>query len=180
MGKTITQLTWQPYTERYRFANEPESNDDNSDKISKDRPERKSYGGKLQLHFRDDGYTDILPPAGEEDISTESNTAIFEKVWGWDAETSAEDSLEYLLFSADVRLPPPVSTSERFYFQARVDKEGMDKNVISLQDGSVTVKRNLEAPAGGWWGVFRGADSILAQFRQVGVFRCQPISNSKI
>lgn len=145
--------------------------------------QRKFYGGKLQLQFRDDGYTDILPPPDSEEIN--SNVAIFEKVWGWDLETSDEttDSLiDYLLFSADVTLPPPISTSERFYFQARVDdeKSGKNEGVLSLQDGSVTVKRNIEAPAGGWWGIFRGADGILAQFRQVGEFRCRPIPHSKL
>merc|ERR1712127_1170578 len=106
---------------------------------------RKFYGGKLRLQFRDDGYTDILPPSGA-DGGTPTTSATFEKTWGWDREISAEDELEYLLFSADVTLPPPISTSERFYFQARVDREDDDEDsgVLSLRDGSVTVKRNVK------------------------------------
>lgn len=154
----------------FRFANEPASKDD-SENDSKNKLPRKSYGGKLELKFREDGYTDALP--SDADISSSPR---FQKLWGWDRETSTEDSLEYLLFSADISLPPPISTSERFYFQARVDREQRNEEVISLKDGSITVKRNIDSPAGGWWGIFRGADSILAQFRQVGNFRCRPIS----
>ena len=137
-------------------------------------PPRTFFGGKLQLQFKDDGYTDIIS-SGDTD-SGGSNAATFQKVWGWDLETSEQDSLDYILFSADITLPPPVSTSERFYFQARVDKEGKDKGEISLQDGSVTVKRDVGSPGGGWWGIFRGADGILAQFREVGGFRCKPVA----
>lgn len=63
---------------------------------------------------------------------------------------------------------------ERFYFQARVDKNAKDN--IVLQDGSVTVKRNVESGTGGWWGLFRGADGILAEFREVGLFRCKAVA----
>ena len=99
-------------------------------------------------------------------------------------------TMEYLLFSADVKLPPPISKVERFYFQANVNKQGGRKNVngiggsisgISLTDGSVTVKRNIPGPGGGkkgWWGVLRGANSILAQFRLVGEFKCLPVASS--
>mmetsp|Transcript_20997 Transcript_20997/g.44950 ORF Transcript_20997/g.44950 Transcript_20997/m.44950 type:complete len:281 (+) Transcript_20997:100-942(+) len=164
----------------YRFANEPESSNDgdgDGDESKTKTIQRKSYGGKLQIQFRGDGYTDILPAFGDAgDDGSSSNAATFQKVWGWDVETSEEDSMEYLLFSADVSLPPPVSVSERFYFQARVDREGKDEDVLSLQDGSVTVKRNVEAPGGGWWGVFRGAEGILAQFREVGGFRCRAVA----
>ncbi|KAL9190095.1 hypothetical protein ACHAXT_007306 [Thalassiosira profunda] len=156
----------------YRFANEPEAKEEKDAKT--DNPPRKFYGGKLQLQFKDDGYTDIIS-LGDTD-SGGSNAATFQKVWGWDLETSEQDSLDYILFSADITLPPPISTSERFYFQARVDKEGKDKNTISLQDGSVTVKRDVGSPGGGWWGIFRGADGILAQFREVGGFRCKPVA----
>ena len=110
-------------------------------------------------------------------------------------ETSNEDELDYLLFSADIVLPPTTKSTtsesngsaimnmpERFYFQARVDKKpsSNSNNVISLQDGSVTVKRNIESSTGGlWWGLFRGADQILAQFREVGQFRCKAVSLTK-
>lgn len=154
-------------TSSYRFANEPESK-----KEEDTTTQRVFYSGKLQLQFRQDGYTDILSSADESSKST----ATFNKAWGWDLETSNQDSLDYILFSADVSLPPPISTKERFYFQARVDKDAKSNNLLSLQDGSVTVKRNIESPAGGgWWGIFRGADGILAQFRQVGEFRCKPV-----
>lgn len=158
---------------RYRFANEPEYKNDED---VKNKPPRKYYSGKVQLQFKNDGYTDILSSAIEDNINN-NNAAVYQKVWGWDIETSGEDSLDYLLFSADITLPPPISTSERFYFQARVDKDDMKKDVLSLEDGSVTVKRNYsEAPTGGWWGIFRGADSILAQFREVGGFKCRPVA----
>eukprot|EP00571_Detonula_confervacea_P012666 CAMPEP_0172312734 /NCGR_PEP_ID=MMETSP1058-20130122/18533_1 /TAXON_ID=83371 /ORGANISM="Detonula confervacea, Strain CCMP 353" /LENGTH=257 /DNA_ID=CAMNT_0013026277 /DNA_START=44 /DNA_END=814 /DNA_ORIENTATION=- len=134
----------------YRFANEPVSNNDDDEGKNKNKPQRKSYGGKLQLQFRGDGYTDILSPLGETDTSSSSSTANFPKLWGWDLETSAEDELDYILFSADVILPPPISSSERFYFQARIDREGKNKDILLLNDGSVTVKRNVEAPGGGW------------------------------
>ena len=167
---------------RYRFANEPVV--DKDDDVKETIP-RKSYGGKLCIQFRSDGYTDILD-ANSSDIATKSssdNTAIFQKVWGWDIEISNDDNLDYLLFSADVKLPPPISVEERFYFQARVDREGTNNNngIISLNDGSVTVKRYVQAPGGGGlgWGIFRGAASILAQFRQTGEFRCKPIENPK-
>ena len=170
-----------PFMHRYRFANEPVV--DKDDDVKETIP-RKSYGGKLCIQFRSDGYTDILD--ANSDITTKSssdNTATFQKVWGWDIETSNDDNLDYLLFSADVKLPPPISVEERFYFQARVDREGTNNNdgIISLNDGSVTVKRNVQAPGGGGlgWGIFRGAASILAQFRQTGEFRCKPIENPK-
>lgn len=106
---------------------------------------------------------------------------IFQKVWGWDVETSNEDSFDYLLFSADIALPPRqestvINMPERFYFQARVDRTKSNK--IILQEGSVTVKRNIESGTGGWWGLFRGADGILAQFREVGQFRCKAVPKS--
>ena len=149
----------------YRFANEPESKDDD-DENKKNKMQRKFYSGKIQLQFLSDGYT--------TNLSTTSNEVIINKVWGWDLEVSDQDSLSYILFSADITLPPPINTSERFYFQARVD--GGQKEALSLMDGSVTVKRDISAPSGGWWGIFRGADGILAQFRQLGEFRCRPIA----
>ena len=75
---------------------------------------------------------------------------------------------------------------ERYYFQIRVDKEANSSSArknhnnnndkIVLQDGSVTVKRNVET--GGWWGLFQ-ADGILAQFREVGLFRCRPVAKKE-
>jgi len=155
---------------RYRFANEPINDNDDKDK---DKIPRQNYGGKLQLQFKSDGYTDIL--VGTETTSTTPNRAFFKKIWGWDIEISQDDSLEYLLFSADIGLQ---SNEERFYFQARVDREGKNKDIIALNDGSVTVKRNVKSPlGGGGWGLFKGAGSILAVFRIVGEFKCRPIQN---
>lgn len=155
----------------YRFSYEPASKTDNEVDKKKTLP-RKNYGGKLEVKFREDGYTDALTPPSDTEVNGGPR---FQKVWGWDRETSTEDSLEYLLFSADISLPPPVSSSERFYFQARVEREEGNNKSLSLYDGSITVKRNVEGPPGGWWGIFRGAESILAQFREVGTFRCCPI-----
>lgn len=163
--------------DRYRFADEPEST---SKKTQQTQPQRTFYTGKIKLQFRSDGYTDILIFNSQSKNASSPNDKLveFQKVWGWDLETSNEDSLDYLLFSADIALPPQTGSSiipmpERFYFQARVDKK--KDNKISLQDGSVTVKRNIESGTGGWWGLFRGADGILAQFREVGQFRCKAV-----
>ena len=134
------------------------------------------------MQFRSDGYTSILNDSSSniDDVQNSKKMATFEKVWGWDIESSTEDSLDYLLFSADVVLPPPIAdsnndapTRDRFYFQARVDRT--QSNKVSLQKGSITVKRNFESRTGGWWGLFRGADGILAEFRSVGEFRCRAI-----
>jgi len=157
----------------YRFANEPERKNDDDDNKANKMP-RKFYSGKIQLQFKSDGYTINLSTNSE----IGEQQARIKKVWGWDVEISDQDSLSYILFSADITLPPPVDTSERFYFQARVDggQKEDGEEALSLQDGSVTVKRDISAPSGGWWGIFRGADGILAQFRQVGEFRCRPIA----
>ncbi|KAL3788446.1 hypothetical protein ACHAWO_007401 [Cyclotella atomus] len=158
----------------YRFADEPISK--SKGKEDTQPKQRTFYTGKMQVQFRPDGYTDLI---GNLNDDTPDNTQVqFQKVWGWDIETSNEDKLDYLLFSADVQLPRLPSgilpMPERFYFQARVDKNAKDN--IVLQDGSVTVKRNVESGTGGWWGLFRGADGILAEFREVGLFRCKAVA----
>ena len=185
---------------RYRFANEPESAEEDDD-AGKKRPERRTYGGKVRIRFRRDGYSDILTPVVvvDDDVIIDHRVATFEKVWGWDLEAasssssggssveskggendpSSPESSDFLLFSADVRLPPPISAVEKFYFQASVvspaDKRGGgDGGGLSLNDGTVTVKRDVGAP-GGWWGAFRGGGGILARFRLVGEFRCMPV-----
>ncbi|KAL3782056.1 hypothetical protein HJC23_006284 [Cyclotella cryptica] len=167
----------------YRFASEPESKSNQDPQQTQQRQPRTFYTGKIRLQFRSDGYTSILEDSSDHTDKTQNSKKLvtFQKVWGWDVESSAEDSLDYLLFSADVVLPPPIdensnnkiSTSERFYFQARVDTT--KTNRISLEEGSVTVKRNIESGTGGWWGLFRGADGILAEFRSVGEFRSRAI-----
>ncbi|KAL7525467.1 hypothetical protein ACHAWF_001374 [Thalassiosira exigua] len=161
----------------YRFANEPAPDDEGGE----ENPPalRKLFGGKVRLHFRGDGYTDALSAEGGPAAAAAGEGATFRKVWGWDVEEAEarDDDGTYLLFSADVSLPPPISTEERFYFQARVERDEA-RGAVSLKDGSVTVKRNLKAPGpgGGWWGIFRGADGILAQFRKVGEFVGRPIA----
>jgi len=178
----------------YRFADEPEPRDTDKNPTT---PKRKFYSGKLLLKFKSDGYTDVIVTDGNirKDISKgdNNNNLIFQKVWGWDREKSNTDNLEYLLFSADVIVPRPTSNSEniatdivgniaeRFYFQARVEKDETKNDAITLRDGSVTVKRSIQAPSiggnavGGWWGLFRGANQILAEFRLVGEFRCRGV-----
>ena len=157
-----TELKGSSWEMTYRFSNEPESRDEEG----ASEVDRKFYSGKIQLKFLEDGYTTII---GRTYDKVESPS--FEKIWGWDVETSTEDSLDYLLFSADIQLPSPIETMERFYFQARVDED--NRGVYTLSDGSVTVKRNVQPP-GGFWGLF-SAEGILAQFRIVGEFKCKPI-----
>eukprot|EP00984_Skeletonema_dohrnii_P026216 scaffold15545_cov78-Skeletonema_dohrnii-CCMP3373.AAC.1 len=127
----------------YRFANEPENKDDDNDGNSKNKVLRKFYSGKVQLQFLSDGYTTNLSAKSNEGVSEQQ--AIINKVWGWDLEVSDQDSLSYILFSADITLPPPIGTSERFYFQARVDGDASEGEALSLVDGSVTVKRDINA-----------------------------------
>ncbi len=148
------------------------------------------------LKFKSDGYTDVILRDDAKSNNANINNLIFQKVWGWDREISNTDNLEYLLFSADVVLPQRTSNSdnigteiigsmeERFYFQARIEKDKTKNNAISLKDGSVTVKRNVKVPSiggsdrGGWWGIFRGANQILAEFRFVGEFRCRGVPSN--
>lgn len=189
---TINDSCWEM---TYRFANEPESA--NVDNTNGPPILRKIYTGKIQMKLRNDGYSETL--LSDDSIISggggDNNNVTFEKVWGWDVEVVPSSTSnnsnenvdkekivdkEYLLFSADIKLPPPISKIERFYFQANVNKQGGRTNSngsISLIDGNVTVKRNIPGLGGGkgWWGVFSGADSILAQFRQVGEFKCRPI-----
>lgn len=174
-------------------------------------PERKMYGGRVRIRLRDDGYSDILTTttaADDNDDVDARGDATFIKVWGWDLEIAesspstssysfdggerrrgAEGAVplpeEYLLFSADVRLPPPFSAVERFHFQASVTtsgtlrtEDGEGAGVLSLSDGTVSVKRDVAGSGGmgGWWGLFRGANGILAEFCKVGEFRCRPTS----
>ena len=156
-----TDLRGSSWEMTYRFSNEPESRDE---EVASE-VDRTFYSGKIQLRFLEDGYTTII---GRTYDKVESPS--FEKIWGWDVETSNEDSLDYLLFSADVQLPTPIESMDRFYFQARVEE---DNGFYTLSDGSVTVKRNI-SPPGGFWELFSG-EGILAQFRIVGEFKCKPI-----
>jgi hypothetical protein len=152
-----TSLEDSCWTLTYRFSNQP--NDDDDDTNGKDNP-RINYSGTLTIKFRSDGYTDLIShePAGA------SPRLDIEKVWGWDEEFSNEDDETYVLFSVNAK------SGDRYCWQARIDVN--DRNEISLADGTVTVKRNVKPP-GGFWGVFNGA-GILAQFQSVGNFGGKP------
>jgi hypothetical protein len=156
--KRIEDSVW---TFTYRFSNEPESNKEDE---AEAKP-RDFYRGKLTVKFRADGFTDIV---AQEPGETSKALSIV-KTWGWDTEASSEDKKEYLLFSADIKLPK--DGQERFYLQARQEREG---DAIVLKEGTVTVKRDVnDSSSPGFWGVFSGK-GILAQFRYVGDFVAKP------
>ena len=139
----------------YRFSRDPPS-----DKDEESQEPRINYSGKLTVTFKSDGYTDLLShvPSGK-------NTLDITKVWGWDEEVSQEDNLPHLVFSINTN-----DVGNRFYWQARIDN---DRNGgISLADGTVTVKKDV---ASGFWGVFKNASGILAQFVYVGNFGGKPV-----
>ena len=160
---TYSSLTDSVWTLSYRFTSDPPPKDDAEPRTTS------KYSGKLTVKFRSDGYTDIIEhePIGETAL-------VISKAWGWDKETSNEDEKEYVLFSTDVQLPvsdkAAPNQERRFYWQARVDAES--GGFLSLTDGSVTVKKDIEPP-GGFWGVLN-AGGILAQFRHVGNFASKP------
>ena len=162
--KRPTSLDNSEWTISYRFASDPtNSNTDNNEE--KEAP-LTFYSGKVGLRFTSDGYTDIVDDGQVSKIQ-------YSKVWGWDEEVSNEDGLRYLFFSADIDLPDSDRNAgkDRFYFQARVEQDERTGE-ISIVDGKVTVKRDIEPP-GGFWGVFSGK-GILAQFRICGDFICRP------
>ena len=161
--KTYTALDDSEWTVQYRFASDPQIKDDAD---GNDQIKLKYYSGKVAIKLKSDGYTDIVDDEEVKGIT-------YYKCWGWEEEISQEDGLRYLLFSADVKLPADDNNpgTERFYFQARVEQDGRSKE-ISLADGKVTVKRDIEPP-GGFWGVLSGK-GILAQFRVCGDFVCRP------
>lgn len=163
--KSYTALGDSEWTLSYRFASDPPPKDDGGDGNDQNVKLR-YYSGKVAIKLRSDGYTDIADEEQVKDIQ-------YAKFWGWDEEVSNEDGLRYLLFSADVALPADDNNAgtDRFYFQARVEQDERTKE-ISLADGKVTVKRDIEPP-GGFWGVFSGK-GILAQFRVCGDFVCRP------
>lgn len=169
--KVYTSLDDSEWTVSYRFASDPPPRDDDNKKdasssSSKSKVAIRNYSGKVGIKLLCDGYTDITDTDQVRDIQ-------YAKFWGWDEEISNEDDLRYVLFSADVVLPESDNNAgtERFYFQARVEQDERTGE-ISLADGKVTVKRDIEPP-GGFWGVFNGG-GILAQFRACGDFVCRP------
>lgn len=165
--KVYTTLDDSEWTISYRFASDPPPKDDDKDGSSSTKSNMiRNYSGKVAIKFRNDGYTDIISTDEVRDIQ-------YAKFWGWDEETSTEDDLRYILFSTDVVLPETDNNAgtERFYFQARIEQNERTGE-ISLADGKVTVKRDIEPP-GGFWGLFNGG-GILAQFRVCGDFVCRP------
>jgi hypothetical protein len=177
--KDMNDSTW---TFTYRFAGESEPNEDQAKGESKTIVPK--FSGKLTLHFRKDGFTDVIkhePMSSTASSSSSSSMASLNvvKAWGWDLESSNEDDKEYLLFSVDAILPSgPAgkaggSEKRRFYMQARQDRER--NGAISLQGGTVTVKQDVSNKAGSagfaWSLVPKG---ILAQFRFVGDFAARP------
>lgn len=182
----VSNSTWMV---TFRFTQDP-IDDNNNMKEDYQKPVI-YYSGKIGVHFLSDGFTEmIMIPDNKNDnpsistgtatIEEEKTTAIkIQKIWGWDVEKSNEDGLDYLLFSADVLLNN--DTCDRIYFNARVDRGEMtigEKKCINLNDGVVTVKREIKNRNGGnnlFWGVFN-AGGILAQFRKVGYFSCKPDS----
>lgn len=141
----------------YRFTSEPVEDD-------RDTPVE-NLGGEVVVQLLANGYTEILSQK-----YFGSNNHKITKCWGWDLEHSTQDEEDYLLFSMDVELPE--NGQERFYLQARQQLE--DSSVIQLDDGSVTVKKDVVPPsANGFFG-FLSPRGILAQFRLVGGFTAKP------
>lgn len=177
-AKKYTSLKDSTWAISYRFASDA-INQDKNDKTDKSfKPT--FYSGKVKVTFRGDGYTTMETSDDDNnDImnAASSNVLKFQKIWGWDEETSRDDGMQYILFSADVLLPesdPNYSkVATRFYFQCRVDRDSKTEE-ISMSDGTVTIKKDIEPP-GGFWGVFN-AGGILAQFRFCGNFLMKPMS----
>jgi len=161
-----TSLKGSTWTLPYRFASDAPK--DGEDPVS-------NYSGKLTVTFLPDGYSELV--SHDTIKSTEGSSITVEKVWGWDLEVSEEDGLNYLLFSSNILLPSTDANAPnevvRYYWQARVESSASNGE-LSLDDGTVTMKKDVEPP-GGFWGAFNGA-GILAQFRFVGNFVAKPAS----
>lgn len=173
---SLGDSTWEV---SYRFASDAvKRDDDDNDNDNKDNDDTKPlifYSGKVSIQLTNDGYTKIL-----ESESTSKSALTFQKFWGWDEETSNEDELQYILFSADVDLPSSdpnydekkeQNNSIRFYFQCEVNRDSRTGE-ITMKDGTVTLKKDIKPP-GGFWGVFNGG-GILAQFRYCGECLMKP------
>jgi hypothetical protein len=167
------------WTVSYRFTENPESETDSPEAAEI----RRSFSGKMKVKFRNDGYTDLL---SQESIGSTSSSIRIVKAWGWDIELSKDkkkdnaDDEEYVLFSIDVELPssedgtiPVDSIQQRYYLQARVQKDSQ-RAVLSILDGTVTVKRDILQKSNQW--AFLSPAGILAQFRYVGGFIAKPAS----
>lgn len=173
-NKDIANSVW---TLSYRFTENPESDIDSSEAATNQR----SFSGKMKLKFRNDGYTDLI---SQETIGPSTSSCQIVKAWGWDVELSKDkendstDDEEFVLFSVDVALPPletdtgaTNSIQQRYYFQARIQKDSRTE-VLSITDGTVTVKRNILQKSNQW--AFLSPAGILAQFRYVGGFIAKP------
>ena len=97
-----------------------------------------------------------------------------------------DDKAEYVLFSMDFLVPDTTADEnasstttkkkkkERFYFQARQEKD--NRGIITLRDGTVTVKQDVTENRDGtsaFWGLF-SPKGILARFTYVGNFAARP------
>ena len=163
--KRPTKLEDSVWTFSYRFSSQPKDEDAEGIILP-------NYSGKLTLRLTSDGYSEV--------VKNEENQLIIGKVWGWDEEYSQEDDKKYLLFSMDVQFPetdPLMSRRiERCYLQCRVDRD--PDGSISLNEGTVTVKKDISNMTKGMWGIFQ-VSGILTQFRYVGDFSSKPTSLPK-
>jgi hypothetical protein len=196
---TYTRLEDSVWTVSYRFSSQPgapsppdadgrrrKSNGDTT--TTTPAVPRTFYSGTVTIRFRGDGYSERLDTSMEENQlepnsdrqpTNRNNNLRISKIWGWDQETSNDgnDGRDYLLFSVDVTLPEsdpdrPLQT-DRFYFQARVERDRIDKRTLSLRDGTITVKRDVAETTKGRWGIFNVA-GILTEFKYVGDFVAKP------
>jgi len=207
-GEKREDSTW---TITYRFSSQPKDDDTNDNNSNSNDGKNQAvipttfYSGKMTVLFQEDGYSKLISTeeGGKKKIK-------IQKVWGWDEETSQEKMEEkYLLFSMDVQFPESEipeesssqqsgrsffggsssrmtasSTTERIYFQARIDRDddksksgGSGSSALSLSDGTITIKKDISEKTRGMWGLFQVA-GILSQFRYVGDFIAKPTSTS--
>ena len=186
--KKYTSVKDSTWVISYRFASDAVNRDTRDQEDNDVKPIY--YTGKVIVTFTADGYT-VMVTNNDKDgnnqsappvvpaVPTNNQQVRFQKFWGWDEETSRDDGMQYVLFSADVLLPASDPNAggknglKRFYFQCRVNRdEKTDK--ITMSDGTVTLKKDIEPP-GGFWGVFN-AGGILAQFRYCGNFLMKAVS----
>jgi hypothetical protein len=185
----ITQLADSIWTLSYRFSSQPKPKDEDDD----DGILIPNYSGKLTLKLKRDGYSDLI----SHESTGNQPPLVISKIWGWDQEDSqttnaptADEKETYLLLSMDVTLPatdPKLpSVKERYYLEARI---GLDQDLskskskskssqskakaITLQQGTITVKKDISERTKGVWGFFSVA-GILTEFRYVGDFSARP------
>jgi hypothetical protein len=180
-SSSLSDSSW---TLTYRFSSTPDESTPQQQEVDS---YRSSYGGKLTVLFRADGYTDIL---NHEPIGSRSDIVTISKAWGWDREPmntnnndkDQKEDTEYVLFSTNVQLPASdtkfPNEEIRFYWQCQIetDSSGLIRRLV---DGTITIKQDIMGPTGGFWGIFNGR-GILAQFRYVGNFAAQPYSPKEL